>query len=292
MKTMSNVKRIKQHGFTITDNKLIKDERLSWKARGIFQYLWAMPDDWDFYVDEVVKHSTDGITALKSGLSELEKYGYLKRTRIHDDKGLFSEMSWELSDTGNFTISKETHRMDKTINGEKHPMKNVPLLNKNNTNKKETLNKNISSTGNSKNAFELYQIHVGMLSGKQTPIFVDYVQKLGDEVVQFAINLMLDQTSRPNFNYLQKILMKYESLKVTSVEKAKEIEEQFKNKRQSSSNYNKRPQFEEKMPSWMKSTESSAKSEDDNKNSQKDIKELMDKINKKTEKNKATKASE
>lgn len=153
-------------------------------------------------------------------------------------------------------------------------------------------NSSYTGTGNSNSAFELYQIHVGMLSGKQTPIFVDYIQKLGDEVVQFAINLMLDQTSRPNFNYLQRILMKYEGLEVTSVEKAKEIEEQFKNKRQSSSNYNKRPQFEEKMPSWMKSTEPLAKSEDDNKNSQKNIKDLMDKINKKTEKNKATKASE
>lgn len=104
---MSNVKRIKRHGFTITDNKLIKDERLSWKARGIFQYLWAMPDDWDFYVDEVVKHSTDGIRSLQSGLSELEKYGYLKRTMNHSG-GHFSGMSWELSDAGNFTVKHKT----------------------------------------------------------------------------------------------------------------------------------------------------------------------------------------
>ena len=89
---MSNVERVKEHGYTITDNQIIKDERLSWKARGIFQYLWAMPDDWNFYVDEVAKHSKDGIKALKSGLSELEKYGYLKRIRIRDKKGLFSEM--------------------------------------------------------------------------------------------------------------------------------------------------------------------------------------------------------
>lgn len=138
---MSNVERVKKHGYTITDNQIIKDERLSWKARGIFQYLWAMPDDWNFYVDEVAKHSKDGIKALKSGLSELEKYGYLKRIRIRDKKGLFSEMSWKLSDTGNLSISTIFGPTDNSIDGKNGPTDNGTLLNTNNTNKKETLNK-------------------------------------------------------------------------------------------------------------------------------------------------------
>lgn len=138
---MSNVKRFKKSHFTITDNKLIKDDRLSWKARGIFIYLWSMPDDWNFYVDEVAKHSKNSVGALQSGLSELEKFGYLKRTRLHGEDGHFSKMAWELSDTGNFTIKPETHSMENTINGENHRMENHPLLNTNNTNKKETLNK-------------------------------------------------------------------------------------------------------------------------------------------------------
>lgn len=138
---MSNIKRVKKRGFTIIDNKIIKDERLSWKARGIFQYLWAMPDDWNFYVDEVAKHSKDGIKALKSGLSELEKYGYLKRTMLRDEKGLFGEMSWKLSDTGVFTVSTQNGPTDNTVNDKNGPTDNGTLLNKNNTNKKEILNK-------------------------------------------------------------------------------------------------------------------------------------------------------
>lgn len=138
---MSNVKRYKKNNFTITDNKLIKDDRLSWKARGIFQYLWAMPSDWNFYVDEVAKHSKDGIKALKSGLSELEKYGYLKRTMLRDEKGLFGEMSWKLSDTGVFTVSTKNGPTDNTVDAKNGPTDNGTLLNTNNTNKKETLNK-------------------------------------------------------------------------------------------------------------------------------------------------------
>lgn len=138
---MSNIERIKKRGYTITDNQIIKDERLSWKARGIFQYLWAMPSDWNFYVDEVAKHSKDGIKALKSGLSELEKYGYLKRIMLRDEKGLFGEMSWKLSDTGVFTASTKNGPTDNTVDAKNGPTDNGTLLNKNNTNKKETLNK-------------------------------------------------------------------------------------------------------------------------------------------------------
>ena len=138
---MSNIERIKKRGYTITDNQIIKDERLSWKARGIFQYLWAMPSDWNFYVDEVAKHSKDGIKALKSGLSELEKYGYLKRIMLRDEKGLFGEMSWKLSDTGVFTVSTKNGPTDNTVDAKNGPTDNGTLLNKNNTNKKETLNK-------------------------------------------------------------------------------------------------------------------------------------------------------
>lgn len=137
---MSNVKRYKKNNFTITDNKLIKDERLSWKARGIFIYLWAMPDDWNFYVDEVVKHSKDGIRALQSGLSELEKYGYLKRTMYHAE-GHFGGMSWELSDTGDFPVKHKTCPTGNAVDNKTCPTGNVPLLNTNNTNKKEILNK-------------------------------------------------------------------------------------------------------------------------------------------------------
>lgn len=41
--------------FTVISNNEVQDKRLSWKARGIFSYLWSMPDNWDFYETEVAK---------------------------------------------------------------------------------------------------------------------------------------------------------------------------------------------------------------------------------------------
>ena len=235
---MSNIERVKKHGYTITDNQIIKDERLSWKARGIFQYLWAMPSDWNFYVDEVAKHSKDGIKALKSGLSELEKYGYLKRTMLRDEKGLFGKMSWKLSDTGVFTVSAKSGPTDNTVSAKSGPTDNGTLLNKNNTNKKETLNKkntkkssSTAATESGQNAFELYQIVVGILTPMQSQNLSEYIRELSDDVVKFAINSMANQTEQRSFNYLNRILMKYEQLGIDTVEKAEALEKEHQAKK-------------------------------------------------------------
>ena len=76
------IKKQYQKGFTTVDNVVLNDTNLSWKAKGLFVYLWSQSDEWDFYESEVVKHSTDKIASLKSGLKELEQQGYLKRQKI------------------------------------------------------------------------------------------------------------------------------------------------------------------------------------------------------------------
>ena len=92
------IKKQYQKGFTTVDNVVLDDTNLSWKAKGLFVYLWSQSDEWDFYESEVVKHSTDKIASLKSGLKELEQQGYLKRQRKRDDKGHLKENEWILSD--------------------------------------------------------------------------------------------------------------------------------------------------------------------------------------------------
>lgn len=114
----------------------------------------------------------------------------------------------------------------------------------------ETTTENNSTTmcpNEPSNAFEKYQIYVGMLSGTQTPVFSEYVQKLGDEVVSYAIDNMLDYTRKPNFNYLRKILDKYEQLGVDSVEKAKGLDEKHKEVGAKRKNTNKRKPKIEKV---------------------------------------------
>ena len=82
--------------FTHVSNVLAQDNSLHWKSRGIFLYLWSMPDDWTFYETELTHHAPDGRASLRSGLNELEQHGYLIRKRKRKSNGELSEPIWEL----------------------------------------------------------------------------------------------------------------------------------------------------------------------------------------------------
>lgn len=143
---MSNFKKI-QGNFVATSRQIAQDERLTWKARGIFLYLASMNDGWNFYVDEIAKHSPQGKEALQHGIKELEKYGYLKRVRTRKEKGHLSTFDWELyfepvylqqeNPSEGKTLQQENPSEGKTLRQEKRP-----LISNNNNKEQETISNN------------------------------------------------------------------------------------------------------------------------------------------------------
>lgn len=136
--------------YTNTNNQLVRDDDLTWKARGIFNYLWSQANEWQFYVKEIASHSKDGEKALQSGLQELEEHGYLKRVNRHSKNGSFDGLDWILDDTGRLNRQaqnsvngkkevkppkKRQNTPDvKSAQREKRPAQNLPLRNNNNKN--------------------------------------------------------------------------------------------------------------------------------------------------------------
>lgn len=72
--------------FSQIANSVLNDKRLSWKAKGIFAYLYSKPEDWDFSAMRMVDDSTDKYDALMTGIRELEKFGFLSRKKRSDGK--------------------------------------------------------------------------------------------------------------------------------------------------------------------------------------------------------------
>lgn len=68
-------------GFTQIKNEVLTDKKLSWKAKGLFAYLFSKPDGWDFSAERIALDSTGGREAVLSGIKELEKEGYLSRKK-------------------------------------------------------------------------------------------------------------------------------------------------------------------------------------------------------------------
>ena len=91
----------KNSNYTVMNRTALNDSRLSWKAKGIIAYMLSMPDDWVFYITELVKHSTDGEKAFRSGLKELKDHGYVKRFPVHDENKKISHWETVIYETPN-----------------------------------------------------------------------------------------------------------------------------------------------------------------------------------------------
>lgn len=106
---MPKIKKVYKTKYTVIDNTVIEDTKLSWKAKGLFTYLWSRPDNWNFYVSEVAKHAKGSRDQVMTGLEELETAGYLLRSRKRDKNGrLTSENEWLLSQEPNAAWIAET----------------------------------------------------------------------------------------------------------------------------------------------------------------------------------------
>ena len=79
----------KDKNYTVIDNTCLKDTNLTWKAKGLFCYLLSLPEDWKIYFSELVKHSKDGETSLRSAMEELEQTGYIVKEQIKNNKKQF-----------------------------------------------------------------------------------------------------------------------------------------------------------------------------------------------------------
>ena len=83
----------KENPYTMVSNSVIRDQRLSWKSRGLLVYLLSLPDDWTIHIQELAKHGPDGRDSVSSGLKELKALGYVQVVEIRDERGRIER--WE-----------------------------------------------------------------------------------------------------------------------------------------------------------------------------------------------------
>jgi hypothetical protein len=71
--------------FTVVDNDVLEDERITFRARGILGFLLSRPDGWETSSERLASASPgEGRDAVRTALRELESVGYLARRKIQD----------------------------------------------------------------------------------------------------------------------------------------------------------------------------------------------------------------
>jgi hypothetical protein len=76
-----------QSNFTILSNEVLRDNRLSFRARGILVSVLSRPDNWRTSADSLANESLEGRGAILTALKELEVLGYLERNKYQNELG-------------------------------------------------------------------------------------------------------------------------------------------------------------------------------------------------------------
>ena len=76
---MGKAIKIKKRNCTVIDNEIIRDERLSYNARGILATIISYLDegDFSFLLEYLTRSSPDNELSVEDGLNELKNLGYL-----------------------------------------------------------------------------------------------------------------------------------------------------------------------------------------------------------------------
>ena len=73
--------------FLVIGNDVLRDKRLSFRARGILAYLLSMPDNWQTSSERIAAETTEGRDSIRTALRELQTAGYIHRRRYQDEAG-------------------------------------------------------------------------------------------------------------------------------------------------------------------------------------------------------------
>ena len=141
-------------GYTVMSNHHLRNKELSLKAKGLLSQMLSLPEDWDYTLKGLSLINREKIDAIREAIKELERAGYIVRSRERDEKGRLRGTDYvifeqpqtspvsDLPTLDNPTLEKPTQ--------EKPTLENPTQLNKDiqktNLPKKEKSNIDLSST--------------------------------------------------------------------------------------------------------------------------------------------------
>ena len=77
----------KNKGYTVMSNHHLCNRTLSLKAKGLLSQMLSLPDDWDYTLQGLAQINKESIDAIREAVRELERAGYIKRSRERDERG-------------------------------------------------------------------------------------------------------------------------------------------------------------------------------------------------------------
>lgn len=74
-------------GYTVMSNHHLRNKKLTLKAKGLLSQMLSLPEDWDYTLAGLSHINREKIDAIREAVRELERAGYIVRSRERDAKG-------------------------------------------------------------------------------------------------------------------------------------------------------------------------------------------------------------
>ncbi len=150
----------KTQNYTVMSNHHFKEKGMSLKAKGLLSLMLSLPDDWDYSISGLATLSKDGKDSIMSALAELEKFGYLTRKRLTNEKGQFAGVEYNI-----FEIPQPKDPISENPNEGNENSENA------NSEKPAQLNTNLTN-----HLFNLFTDELSTKDGELLDLYQQYIQ--------------------------------------------------------------------------------------------------------------------
>ena len=232
----------KSKDYTCISNECLKDKDLSLKAKGLLVLMLSLPENWDYSIEGLTAICNECKSTIVTILNELERYGYLVRTKVRNEKGQIINTCYDIYERKNdesrnvkkpYTEKQDTVKQDtEKPYTENQPQLNTNILNTNKLNTKE-LNTNkydVVVKEHRKVVNYCEQYLGGSLTKQALDDLIDYIDfGMESELIIRAVDKARDTNNR-RWSYVNGILKNWKKGKIKTTEQAIEQDNQFHNK--------------------------------------------------------------
>ena len=135
----------KNKGYTVMSNHHLRNHALSLKAKGLLSQMLSLPDDWDYTLQGLAQINKESIDAIREAVRELERAGYIKRSRERDERGCLRGTVYTIYEQPHTEPTPEEPTSEEPTQ-EKPTLENPTQLNTESTKKRKRQSKDLSIT--------------------------------------------------------------------------------------------------------------------------------------------------
>ena len=186
----------KNQNYTVMSNHHLRNPDLSLKAKGLLSQMLSLPEEWDYTLKGLSQINREGIDAIREAVRELERAGYVTRTRVRNEKGQLGAADYVIHE---FPVptkpTLENPTQDKPISENptlENPMQENPTQLNKELSKKEKIMTDVSNNDQSIRRSRRTRRHSAGLTGLTETArlrFTGILSKTISNMTRYALNL-------------------------------------------------------------------------------------------------------